>query len=142
MRSERPYGNARLYWHAHHSLIRLDDLVPNLRHQLKRYVRLLHGDHRAGPVRLLAGEYPANRGIRLQLIHEGYMAALMQGGQMEGAAEAFRVSSVASSRDVQMALVQSAARSTIPDPALRDLVRKEQNAESGTSGVAVVRRLH
>jgi CHAT domain-containing protein len=85
--------------------------------------------------RQTTGSESTGRGIRLQLIHEGYMAALMQGGQMEGAAEAFRVSSVASSRDVQMALVQSAARSTIPDPALRDLVRKEQDAQKQVSAL-------
>ena len=80
------------------------------------------------------GDESAGRGIRLKLIHEGYMAALMQGGQVGGgqmqrAAEAFRVSSLASSRNVQMARVQSAARATIADPALRDLVRKEQDAQ-------------
>ncbi|NQV61417.1 MAG: CHAT domain-containing protein, partial [Alphaproteobacteria bacterium] len=81
------------------------------------------------------GGESAGRDTRLQLIHEGYMAALMHGGQAGGAAEAFRISSLASSRDVQMALVQSAARATVTDPTLRDLVRKEQDAQKQVSAL-------
>ena len=71
----------------------------------------------------------ASRGVRLRLIHEGYMAALMASGDAADAIEAFRVASVASSRSVQIALAQSAARAAITDPALRGLVRKEQDAQ-------------
>lgn len=85
--------------------------------------------------RRTTGGESAGRGIRLKLIHEGYMAALMQGRQADGAAEAFRISSFASSRNVQTALLQSAARATISDPALRDLVRKEQDAQKQVSAL-------
>ncbi len=76
-----------------------------------------------------SGGENAGRGVRLRLINEGYLAALMASGGDAEAREAFRIASFASARSVQTALVQSAARASISDPALRDLVRKEQDAQ-------------
>ena len=76
-----------------------------------------------------SGGENAGRGVRLRLINEGYMAALMADGGAAEAHEAFRIASFASARGVQTALVQSAARASISDPALRDLVRKEQDTQ-------------
>ena len=85
--------------------------------------------------RQTAGGESAGRDIRLRLIHEGYMSALMESKKAEQAAEAFRIASFASARNVQTALVQSAARAAISDPALRDLVRKEQDTQKQVSAL-------
>ncbi|MBT4487323.1 MAG: CHAT domain-containing protein, partial [Rhodospirillaceae bacterium] len=80
-----------------------------------------------------SGTGSGHSGTRLRLINEGYMAALMQSGRREEAAEAFRVASFTGARKVQMALAQSAARAAIADPGLRDLVRSEQDAKKQIS---------
>ena len=67
--------------------------------------------------------------VRLKLIHEGYLEALARSGHGGASAEAFAVAPLISARSVQAALAQSAARTSIPDPELRRLVRGEQDAQ-------------
>ena len=77
----------------------------------------------------------AIRDRRQQLILESYMSVLAdnQGpalrGGVDAAAEAFRLADAARGRSVQRALSASAARSAANDPALADLVRREQDAQ-------------
>ena len=75
----------------------------------------------------------AARDIRLNFILEGYIGALV--GQQrtatpEEAAEAFRIADAARGRSVQHAIAASAARATVKDAGLADLVRREQDAKN------------
>ena len=70
--------------------------------------------------------------IRFHRILEGYLDVLAnQNGEnaRDSYAEAFRIADAARGRAVQRALTASAARSAVGDPALADLVRREQDAQ-------------
>ena len=70
--------------------------------------------------------------VRFHRILERYLGVLAdQHGDAarESFAEAFRIADAARGRAVQRALTASAARSAVGDPALADLVRREQDAE-------------
>jgi CHAT domain-containing protein len=68
------------------------------------------------------------RDKRLRIILEAYLDVLAADGGGAAAAEAFRIADVARGRSVQRALAESAARGAVGDPALADLVRREQDA--------------
>ncbi len=74
----------------------------------------------------------AGRQRRLRFILEGYLHLLTDRGTLAGdspeAADAFRVADAARGQALQQALVASAARAAVHDPALGDLVRREQDA--------------
>jgi CHAT domain-containing protein/tetratricopeptide (TPR) repeat protein len=77
----------------------------------------------------------AARDQRLQAIVESYMAVLAD-ARAEGAAEeAFRLADAARGRSVQRALAASSARAAAADPALADLVRREQDAQKQVSAL-------
>jgi CHAT domain-containing protein len=70
------------------------------------------------------------REAHLRMILEGYLDALAKHpGSAAGIAEGFRIADAARGRAVQKALAASAARSAVGDPALADLVRREQDAQ-------------
>ena len=66
---------------------------------------------------------------RLQIILEGYLRALADVRTADSADEAFRVADAIRGRSVQRALAASSARAAASDPALADLVRREQDAQ-------------
>src|SRR5215472_1130085 len=73
----------------------------------------------------------AARDIRLNFVLEGYIGALIgqqRAASLEEAAEAFRIADAARGRSVQRAIAASAARATVRDAGLADLVRREQDA--------------
>ncbi len=83
---------------------------------------------------------PADRDRRLQRILESYMDMLarLQPGEVTGldpAADSFLVADAARARGVQRALAESAARANVRDPALADLVRREQDAQKQVSAL-------
>ncbi len=71
----------------------------------------------------------AARDQRLTAVIEHYMFLLsrMQATSAEAAVESFRVADVVRGRSVQKALSASSARSAVRDPALAELLRKEQD---------------
>ena len=77
----------------------------------------------------------AARAVRLRLILEAYIGVLsdIRGSGLErearidAAAEAFRIADVARGQSVQRALDASSARAAAKDPALADVVRREQD---------------
>ena len=79
----------------------------------------------------------AARDQRLGLILESYIGLLAdtrgtataRDAGIDAAAEAFRIADVARSRSVQRALAASSARAAAEDPALADLVRREQDTQ-------------
>ncbi len=74
----------------------------------------------------------AARTVRLRMIIEAYLSLLAASGQdfdiPDPAAEAFRIAEAARSVNVQQALSANAARATVHDPNLADLIRREQDA--------------
>lgn len=69
------------------------------------------------------------RDRRIAFILEANLAALAASGAGEAAAdEALRVAGLAQGRSVQRAVLSAAARATIQDPELAELVRQEQDA--------------
>jgi CHAT domain-containing protein len=68
-----------------------------------------------------------SRDFRLQRILESYIASLVDARTADSVVEAFRIADAARGRSVQRALAASAARSSVADPALADLVRQEQD---------------
>lgn len=74
-------------------------------------------------------EVSAGRDIRLKMVMEGYLDALDATDEPKVAEEAFLVANAARARGVQAALSSSATRAAISDPDLRDLVRREQDAQ-------------
>lgn len=93
-----------------------------------------------GLVRLLASDSEgdglgAARQFRINSILESYLALLARlqarGEMVDGrdpVAEAFAIADVARGSAVQRAVIASSARASLPDPALAELVRKEQDA--------------
>ena len=69
------------------------------------------------------------RGDRLKMILEGYIGVLydLRAGNREAAAEAFLLADVARGQSVQRAVTASAARFASGDPALSQIVRREQD---------------
>jgi len=72
---------------------------------------------------------------RMRLILEGYLDALGASGGDGAAEEAFVVANAARARGVQEALARSAARAAITNPDLKDLVRREQDAQKQISAL-------
>ncbi len=82
------------------------------------------------------------RQYRLRLIAEGYLELLsrMVGDKsappdFDPVTEAFQVAEVARGSSVQLAIASSAARATLPDAALADLARREQDAANQISAL-------
>jgi CHAT domain-containing protein len=70
------------------------------------------------------------RDHRLQLILESYMGLLADTEHtQEAAVESFRLADAARGQAVQRALAAASARTTVTDPALADLARREQDAQ-------------
>ena len=63
------------------------------------------------------------------LLTDSYGTDLERGSGIEMLSEAFRLADVARSRAVQRALSASGARAALPDPALTELARQEQNTQ-------------
>ena len=76
------------------------------------------------------GNSPLLRDMRLRFILETYIDLLAQTKAPASAAEAFALADVIRGQTVQHALSESAARVSVRDPALADLVRREQDARS------------
>lgn len=106
--------------------------------------RALSEFHEAVKVLLARGRIEADeesgasaRAWRLVLILEGYIKLLhdirnelgQQRTGLDPAAEAFRLADAARGQSTQRALTASAARATVNDPALADLIRREQDAK-------------
>jgi len=72
---------------------------------------------------------------RMRLILKGYLDALGASGTKGAAEEAFVVANAARARGVQEALARSAARAAITNPDLKDLVRREQDAQKQISAL-------
>lgn len=82
------------------------------------------------------------RQYRLRLIAEGYLELLSRMVSDKSAppdfdpvAEAFQVAEIARNSSVQLAIASSAARATLPDAALADLARREQDAANQISAL-------
>lgn len=82
------------------------------------------------------------RQYRLRLIAEGYLELLARLASEKSAppgfdpiAEAFRVAEVARGSSVQQAIANSAARATLPDAALAELARREQDTANQISAL-------
>ena len=81
------------------------------------------------------GTTQASRSLRLRLILEAYIGLLSdirgsgieREAKLDAAAEAFRIADVARGQSVQRALDASSARAAAKNPALADLVRREQD---------------
>ncbi len=69
------------------------------------------------------------RGQRLARAVESYMGVLAEVGGAGAAEETFRLADAARGQSVQRALAASSARAAAADPALADLVRREQDAQ-------------
>jgi CHAT domain-containing protein len=70
------------------------------------------------------------RDRRLQLVLESYMGLLADTEHtQEAAVESFRLADAARGQSVQRALAAASARTTVTDPALADLARREQDAQ-------------
>ena len=78
-----------------------------------------------------------SKGFRLRQILEGYLAALAdeRSAGSGAVADAFRVADAARGGSVQKALAAAAARAAVGDPALADLVRREQDAKRQIAGL-------
>ena len=77
-----------------------------------------------------AGNSPLLRDMRRRFVLETYIDLLAQTKAPASAAEAFALADVIRGQAVQHALSESAARVSVRDPALADLVRREQDARS------------
>lgn len=82
---------------------------------------------------------------RLRTILEGYLELLAdmhaKGKQVAGldpVAEAFRMADIARGSSVQRAVMASAARANLPDPALADLARREQDTAARIQSLSKV----
>lgn len=82
------------------------------------------------------------RQYRLRLIAEGYLERLARLASEKSApagfdpiAEAFRVAEVARGSSVQQAIASSSARDTLPDTALAELARREQDTANQISAL-------
>ncbi len=71
---------------------------------------------------------PVLRDRRLRFELEAYITLLSESRDAGAATEAFAVADIVRGQAVQRALSESAARSSVRDPALADLVRREQDA--------------
>jgi CHAT domain-containing protein len=69
------------------------------------------------------------RDLQLRFVFEAAMDALVRVGRAGAAEEAFRLADAARGQSVERALAQSSARAAAADPALADLVRREQDAQ-------------
>ncbi len=83
----------------------------------------------------VGGDSSAVRAQRLQLILNGYIAALSEQPGEDAWAEAFRIADAARAGAVQGALSAAGARAAARDPALADLARREQDAQSQISAL-------
>lgn len=99
--------------------------VPAARDALGRAVPVLLGVGRAQD----RDEAQPLRVARLRIILEAYLDILAADGKAAAVETAFQVADVARGQSVQHALAQSAARVAVNDPALADLVRREQDAQ-------------
>lgn len=82
------------------------------------------------------------RQYRLRLIAEGYLELLARlagekstPGNFDAAAEAFKIAEVARGSSVQQAIASSAARASLPDAALAELARREQDTANQISAL-------
>jgi CHAT domain-containing protein len=76
------------------------------------------------------------RDRRRQLILESYMGLLADTERtQEAATESFRLADAARGQTVQRALAAASARTTLTDPALADLARREQDAQKQISAL-------
>jgi len=73
---------------------------------------------------------PILREMQLRFVLETYIGLLSESRDATAAGEAFALADVIRGQSVQRALAQSAARVSVRDPALADLVRREQDAQS------------
>jgi tetratricopeptide (TPR) repeat protein len=73
---------------------------------------------------------PILREMQLRFVLETYIGLLSENRDAAAAGEAFAVADVIRGQAVQRALSESAARVSVRDPALADLVRREQDARS------------
>jgi CHAT domain-containing protein len=74
-------------------------------------------------------ESESGRQLRLQFVLEAYLDLLADraAGDPAALAESFRVADAARGRAVQRAMAAALARAAVPDPALAELVRREQD---------------
>jgi CHAT domain-containing protein/tetratricopeptide (TPR) repeat protein len=77
----------------------------------------------------------AARDRRLQAIIEAYIAVLADARAPNAAEESFRLADAIRGRSVQRALAASSARAAASDPALADLVRREQDTQKQVSAL-------
>ncbi|HLJ19168.1 MAG TPA: CHAT domain-containing tetratricopeptide repeat protein, partial [Stellaceae bacterium] len=68
--------------------------------------------------------------MQMRFVLETYVGLLSESRDAAAASEAFGLADVIRGQSVQRALAQSAARVSVRDPALADLVRREQDARS------------
>lgn len=83
----------------------------------------------------------AGRQFRITTILEAYLALLARqhvAGDGTAAAKAFAVADIARASSVQRAVAASSARAELPDPALADLARREQDAGNRKGGLTRV----
>lgn len=73
---------------------------------------------------------PILREMQMRFVLETYIGLLSERRDAAAASEAFELADVIRGQSVQRALAQSAARVSVRDPALADLVRREQDARS------------
>ncbi len=73
---------------------------------------------------------PILRELQLRFVLETYIGLLSESRDAAAASEAFALADVIRGQAVQRALAESAARVSVRDPALADLVRREQDARS------------
>ncbi len=73
---------------------------------------------------------PILREMRLRFVLESYIDLLSETKDPGAPSEAFVVADVVRGQAVQRALAESAARTSVRDPALADLVRREQDARA------------
>ena len=73
---------------------------------------------------------PILREMQLRFVLETYIGLLSESRDAAAAGEAFALADVTRGQSVQRALAQSAARVSVRDPALADLVRREQDTRS------------
>jgi len=73
---------------------------------------------------------PILREMQMRFVLEAYIGLLSESRDAAAAGEAFALADVIRGQAVQRALSQSAARVSVRDPALADLVRREQDARS------------
>lgn len=71
----------------------------------------------------------AARDAQVKMIFEAAMGALARSGRAGAAEESFRLADAVRGAGVQRALAQSSARAAAADPALADLVRREQDTQ-------------